>query len=424
MTNDTNRPTVTVAGMELDEASYLLGDLFSPAGRADPYPRYARLREIAPVFLYPDGVMLTRYEDCQAVLRDTSTFLVADAELRAAAGVGEAPHASSKLFADSMLGRNQPAHTRLRKLVSSAFTPRRVAELEPQISALISDLVDTMAEAGSDGSPVDLHELLALPLPVSVISTLLGVPDSDWPWMRALLSDLSAVLDVYTDEARMNRADAAYLGLRPYLRDLVAERAARPRDDLLTALAGAHDPSLGAAEQLTEDEVVTTAMLLFIAGYETTVNLITNGTVALLRHPDALRGLRADYSRTPAYVEEMLRYDAPVQGTSRATAAETMIGGVRVPAFTEVMIYIGAANRDPARFPDPDRFDPTRADTKVMSFGAGIHFCLGAPLARLEAGLAFPAMLDRFPSLELASEPVRRESFNLRGFDSVPLTVR
>lgn len=404
-------------------ARSLFDDLFSPEGRQDPYTRYALLRETAPVLRYGEGnVVLTRYEDCDRVLRDHAAFPVhLDSDV--ARRVQNEGHPSLLVLGESMLERNPPDHTRLRRLVSAGFTARRVQGLTERVGELVGARLDAMAEAGADGAAVDAYEYLALPLPIAVIGTLLGIPEADWSWLRGHAADLAHVIDLITTEEQLARADAAQLAITPYLDGLVAERRSEPRDDLISALVAVQDETSGPDAALTDDEMAGMLSLLFLAGYETTVNLITNGVVELLRHPEQAEPLRADPSLAGAYVEEILRYDAPVQGTGRPAAADTVIGGEEIPAGTYLSTMLGAANRDPARFQDPDRFDPTRTGGGVLSFGAGIHFCLGAPLARLEAGLALPALLRRFPKLELAAEPTRRESFNLRGYDAVPVCI-
>jgi cytochrome P450 len=414
----------TVEGAGAAEAIEAFTDLFSPEGRADPYSRYARVRAIAPVCWIDGSVVLTRYDDCDRILRDAAAFPATDSSWQDKQGWPWRDHAAMESIGQSMLNKNPPEHTRLRRLVSSAFTARRMHDLSGRISELITGRLDAMAEAGAEGGPVDLHELLALPLPIAVISALLGIPESDWPWLRAQAADLSEILDLFSTEEQLGRADAAQLAITPYLHDLAGQRRAQPRDDLMTALATARDEEAGPNARLTDAELPRMVSLLFLAGYETTVNLITNGVVTLLRHPEQLRRLREDPTLAGACIEEVLRYDAPVQGTSRYSAADTVMDGVEIPAGTEILPMLGAANRDPARFADPDRFDPTRTGTKVLSFGAGVHFCIGAPLARLEASLALSALLQRFPNLELAAEPTRRGSFNLRGYSNVPVTVR
>jgi cytochrome P450 len=398
--------------------------VLSAAGRSNPYPHYARLREIAPVYLTGDAAVLTRYGDCDRVLREAEAFPTEDAERRDAQGRAWRESPAVAMISGSMLGHNPPEHTRLRRLVSSAFTARRVQALGGEISTLIDRRLDAMAEAGADGGVLDFHELFALPLPMTVIGELLGIPERDIPWLRDKAKDLAEIFEMFGTDEGEGRADRAQLAITPYLRALAETRRAEPRADLMSALVAAREESAGSQAALTDDELVSAVSLLFLAGYETTVNLLTNSLVELLRHPDQAALLRGDPGLAAQCVEESLRYDTAVQGMTRHAAEDCEFGGVGVPAGTEVVTLLGAANRDPERFADPDRFDITRTGPKVLSFGAGIHFCLGAPLARLEASLALPAILGRFPNLAPAGEPTRRTSFNLRGYETVPVTVR
>lgn len=420
------------------DAGAAFADLASPEGRQDPYTRYARIRAVAPAYLIPQSsaFVLTGYDGCERVLRDTAGFLVTDPAWSDRIASGWREHPSMVSIGQSLLNQNPPEHTRLRRLVSSAFTARRVGALAERVSGLIDARLDEMAEAGADGSSVDFHRALALPLPIAVIGTLLGIPEKDWPWLRDRSADLAEILDIFGTEESIAIADRAQLAVDPYLRDLAEYRRREPGDDLLSALVALRDePDDGAGggstggAGLDDDEIVRMVSLLFLAGYETTVNLLTNGVVALLRRPEQARRLRDDLALADSCVEEALRYDAPVQATSRIVAADTEISGVSVPAGSEVLIMIGAANRDPARFEAPDRFEIDRFEAergtpKVLSFGGGVHFCLGAPLARLEARLVLPGLVRRFPGLALGGEPGRRDSFNLRGYASVPVTLR
>lgn len=412
-------------GTSPDAAAAAFADLVTPAGRDNPYPCYARMRESDPVHVTPTGeVILTRYEDCVRLLRD-SRFTVSDFEVRERYNPGWREREAMAALGASLLFIDPPDHTRLRRLVNGAFTARRVHELSDRVERLITARLDAMADAGCDGSPVDIRDLLAFPLPVAVIGALVGVPEADWEWLQGPAADMTTIVDLFVEAEDLDRADAAAAVMVPYFAELMAQRRAHPRDDMVSALlaaqrATAGDPAAGA----DDDELLRVLLLLFIAGFETTVNLITNGVVALAEHPDQAAMLRDDSSLAPALVEEVLRYDAPVQGTGRFSATPIEFAGVTVTPRTPVLAFLGAANRDPARFPDPDRLDLTRRDTKVASFGGGIHFCLGAPLARLEAGLAFPMLYRRFPRLATAGEPTRRLGFNLRGFAKVPVTLR
>jgi cytochrome P450 len=408
---------------EAAEAAFV--DLMTPEGRDDPYPRYAHMREHDPVHVMPGGeVVLTRYAECVALLRD-NRFGVADAEVRAQYNPNWEQSTALSTFGASLLFIDPPDHTRLRRLVSGAFTARRVVELTARVERIIAARLDAMADAGADGSRIDLRDLLAFPLPVAVIGALVGVPEEDWEWLQGPAADMTTLVDLFVAPEDVVRADAASAVMAPYFSELMAARRANPRDDLISALLAAqretaHDPASG----VTDHELLRVLLLLFIAGFETTVNLITNGVVALFDQPDQVNAVTDDPSLAPALVEEVLRYDSPVQATGRFSLRELNFAGLTLAPRTPVLAFLGAANRDPARFPEPDRFDLSRPDTKVASFGGGIHFCLGAPLARLEAQLAFPMLYQRFPKLAPAGAPTRRLGFNLRGFAKVPVTIR
>jgi cytochrome P450 len=381
---------------------------------ADPYPMYHRLRAEDPVHRSPLGFwVLTRYEDVASVLRDPNfakeaiaAFVTQRLGADATVGIGI-----------SMLDRDPPDHTRLRSLVSKAFTPRVVEGLRPRIQQIVGELLDR----AEDHRAMDVIEEFAYPIPVIVICEMLGVPVEDHERFRGWSLDLARGLDATmlapgSDVAQ--RAAASRRSLSDYFRELIAERRDSPRGDLLSALIAAEE----AGDKLSEHELLATCILLLVAGHETTVNLLGNGTLALLRHPDQLRLLRENPGLIGTAVEELLRYDGPVQRTARVPSADAVIDGHKIEAGEMVMPIIGAADRDPAQFPDPDRLDITRADNRHIAFGWGIHFCLGAPLARLEGQIAINTMLRRFPKLALATDrPEYRQSLTLRGLKSLPV---
>ena len=394
--------------VESPEASGLLAELTTLAGREDPYPRYDRLREISPLIRADDGALVvTRHADCATVVRDGRLGHMPTDMLGFIGLADWAEHPALRMLFTSMLTLNPPDHTRLRRLVSSTFTARRVQALRPAVEAMVDDLLDEMT------GDADFVPAFAFPLPVNVIGELLGVPPADRPQFQKLIGDWSQVLEVLTPEV-LEVADPAAATIRDYLADLAAERRRRPADDLLSALVAAEEQG----DRLTEDELLTTAALLFAAGFETTTNLLSNGLVALLANPGQIPALQAD----PAVaVEELLRYDTSVQIVVRVVYEDVELGGVSVAAGERVVAYLGAGNRDPERFTDPDRLDLSRRDNAPLSFGGGIHYCLGAPLARLEAQVAFPALLRRYPGLALAGEPARRDSLTIRGFTALPV---
>ena len=388
------------------EVTALLDELTTPAGREDPYPRYERLRAISPVVRAGDGALVvTRYADCTTVVRDPRLGQLPP-DVFAKAGYPDwAEHPALRLLFTSLLMLNPPDHTRLRRLVSGTFTARRVEALRPAIARMVNDLLDGMT------GTADFVTAFAFPLPVNVIGELLGVPRADRAQFQTLVRDWTQVLDALTPGA-LRAADAAATTIRGYLARLAADRRRNPGTDLLSALVAAEE----GGNQLSEDELLTTTALLFAAGFETTTNLLANSLLALLRNPGQLRLLREQPDLARPAVEELLRFDSPVQIVSRITTAPVELGGLTVPAGEHVVAYLGAGNRDPGRFTDPHRLDLGREDNAPLSFGGGSHYCLGAPLARLEAQLALPALLRRFPGLSLTGSPQRRNSLSIRGF--------
>jgi cytochrome P450 len=398
--------------------------LQNPALLQNPYGLYAMLRQGSPVFRPPipeagaGVVVLTRHADVEAVLRDpehrfsvqrrqSDVFRIFSDRLPAT--VLEGPIGSR-----SMLLQDPPAHTRLRGLVGRAFTPRRVSELEPRVAALVDALLDDAFARGE----VDWIHDVAEPLPAVVIAELLGVPPEDHRSFRGWSSRLIDALPAFGQEGASEEVERLVNTVSDYLREQIARRRREPRDDLLSALIEARD----AKDALSEDELVATAFLLLVAGHETTTNLIGNGLLALLSHPEQLDWLRADPAgRVEHAVEELLRFDSPVQGTVRVAREDVEIGGEAVAKGALVVCAIGAANRDPAVHPEPDRLDLARDPIRHLSFGFGTHFCLGASLARLEGRAVFRALAERAgrverldDALEYRANPVLRGLRSLR----------
>jgi len=391
-------------------------DLLDPAVLSDPYPLFHRLRTEDPVHWEADLEFwaLTRYADALYALREDSLLSSAIHDSPRPGGVGLS---SARWF----VFLDPPRHTRLRALVHSAFTPQVVEGLRASIQAIADELLDRAAEAGR----LDLIADLGFPLPAIVIAELLGVPAEDRAQFRAWSADLAAaggLVRMAADGAeRLSRARAGGAALNAYFRDIIRERRRAPRDDLVSRLTGVQS----AEGTLSEEELVDTCALLLFAGHETTTNLIGNGMLALLRHPDELSRLRADPSLIGSAVEELLRYDSPVQMRVRVARETVEIGGRRIAKGQRVLILVGAANRDPARFPDPDRLDIARPDNRHLAFGHGIHFCTGAPLARLEGAIAIRRLLRRFPRLELTTDQLAwRETLTLRALNALPVSAR
>jgi cytochrome P450 len=387
----------------------------SPQFRADPYPTYALLQQHAPIFFWEEWGMwfLSRHADCQMLLRD-------DRLGRGDQGGIEPPPQQQPLFAMMdkwMLLMDPPDHTRLRSLVHKAFTPRMVAQLRQSIQQLTGDLLDRMED--QPGRSADLIAALAYPLPVNVICALLGVPAADHRQFHRWSDAIARSLDLTEESAIYDRAAEAAVALTGYLEGLLAERRARPQADLISALVAVEE----AGDRLSKEELFATCALLLIAGHETTVNLIGNGTLALLRHPDQWQQLQQAPDLAQPAVEELLRYDSPVQLTARMAHEDISFQGQTFRRGQQVAFLLGAANRDSAVFADPVRLDIGRRENRHLAFGSGIHYCLGAPLARLEGEIAFATLARRLPRLALASDTITyRDNLVLRGLEALPVS--
>ena len=403
--------------------------LMRPEGRADPYPHLRRVQQRAPVVYVPKhSWVITRYADAVAILRDPR--FSSDLETRRLRPGWEAfwsayleahPERGARLRS-SMLFKDGADHERLRGLVSKAFTPRMIEGLRPRIQQLTDELLDAVEPTGR----MDLIADVAFPLPVTIICELLGVPAEDRADFREWTQKVARSLDPSTNEAQqdeINRAgDEAAQAFGAYFRRLIEDRRSHPREDLVTALIHASEGE----DKLSTDELLATFVLLLVAGHETTTNLIGNGTLALLRNPAELSKLSEDLSpaTVKVAVEELLRYEPPVTGVQRIASEDIPFGGTVIPAGHDVPIIIAAVNRDPAQFADPDRLDIRRSDNRHLTFSGGPHFCLGAPLARLEGQVAFQTLLKRFPNVALETEvPEWRETLTLRGLKRLPVSI-
>ena len=401
------------------EPQELLLKLLDPANRADPYPVYRQIREGGPLQIADSTLhVLSRFADCDAVLRhpDSCSDRLKSTAAQRAIAAGEQPR---PFGTPGFLFLDPPDHTRLRKLVSKAFSPKVVKALEPDITALVDGLLDKAAQAGE----FDAVEQLAHPLPVAVICRLLGVPIEDEPQFSSASTILAQGLDpfvTFTGETQgLEERLRAGMWLRGYLRELLERRRAEPGEDLMSGLIAVEE----SGDQLTEEEIVATCNLLLIAGHETTVNLIANAILAMLRHREYWVALAADSDRAPAIIEETLRYDPPVQLVSRVAGADMEIGEISIPKGDIIMPLLAAAHRDPAANERPDQFDPTRNPIRHLAFGHGPHFCLGAPLARMEAAVALSAVTKRFPDARLAAEPNYKPHVTLRGMARLDVAV-
>jgi cytochrome P450 len=393
--------------------------------RDDPFALYRRVREagaVHPVTLQDghDAWLVMRYDEARAALNDQRF----SKDMQAALASGDAVVAEGlpgPAFARHMLVVDPPDHTRLRRLVSAAFSNKRIEGLRPKVQDLVDDLLDAIAEQGPEAE-VDLVAGFAFPLPFTVICELLGVPEEDRPTFGRDLTTLLGQTSTPEAHERARRASGAVVD---YLTALVETKQAEPADDLVSALIGARDGDA----KLDQQELLSTIFKLIVAGHDTTTTLIGNGTVALLRHPDQLASLRADPSRLATAVEELLRYDSPVpHSTFRYAVEPVQIADATVPAGAQVIISLASANRDPGRFDHPDSLDLHRTDNRHLAFGHGIHFCLGAGLARMEGQIAFGSLLRRFPELRLAvpADELRwghGDGLVLRGLSELPVVA-
>jgi len=379
---------------------------------ANPYAFYKRMREAGRIHRNPvlNNWVLTRYDDMVEVLRDDERFSADRSQ-----GENAMPSPGGTNF-KSMLSSDPPDHTRLRTIVNKAFTARTVRNLQPRIREIVDDLLDRM-----DGDEdADLIRQYAYPIPITVIAELLGVPAEDQDDFREWSNPIALALGPQTSTEVGRKAMEGRDKLVAYFNDILPKRKADPGDDLITALLETEEQG----DQLSHGELMVMLNLLLIAGHETTVNLIGNGIHALLRHPDQRELLRERPELAKSAVEECLRYDSPVQSTGRIVKVSTEIAGQVVEPRQSISTPVGCANHDEDRFDEPERFDITRDPNPHLSFSAGIHFCLGAPLAKLEGQIAIPAIFERFPKLRLATEETKyRPAVILRGLESLPVTL-
>ena len=377
-------------------------NLVSARTREYPYDKYEELRRKDPVHRLRmiNAWVLTEYEDVNEILRDHQRFgrdYGGDSEYK------------------SLLDLDPPDHTRIRSLVSKAFTPRSVAELKPRIEQIVDDLLDAVEDQGR----LDLISAFAYPLPVTVIAEMLGVPAEDMDRFRGWSNDVALSVEPTVNDEQSRRIQEAGEKLYEYFEGIIEQRRKRPEDDMISALLAVEEEG----DRLTHEELLSTLLLLLVAGNETTRNLIGNGMLALMRHPDQLRRLQDDPSLMDSAIDEMLRYDSPVQLDGRMVKEDVEIRGKRIKAGQRAICLIGAANRDPSVFTEPQKLDIGRRERSHISFGRGIHHCLGAPLAVLEGKIAFEGLLDRFSSIRLLEEPRYRDQVVLRGVEELWIEV-
>ncbi|MEU9849758.1 cytochrome P450 [Streptomyces sp. NPDC047985] len=388
-------------------------DPWSPVFVADPYPAYTALREAGRVHYFePSNQWLVpHHADVSALLRDRRlgrTYLHRFTHEEFGRTPPPAEHEPfHTLNGQGLLDLEAPDHTRIRRLVSKAFTPRTVERLVPTVQRLAAELVDPFVEAGGG----DLLTAVAEPLPVAVIAEMLGIPESDRAPLRPWSAAICGMFELNPSEDTARAAVRASLDFSAYLRELIAQRRKNPGTDLISALIAAHDEG----ERLSEQEMISTCVLLLNAGHEATVNTTVNGWWTLLRHPEQLAALRADHGLLPTAIEELMRYDTPLQMFERWVLDDIEIDGTVIPRGSEVALLFGSANRDPARFAAADTLDLSRRENPHITFGAGIHFCLGAPLARVELAASFGELLRRAPGLRLVTEPEWNPGYVIRG---------
>ncbi|MET9876501.1 cytochrome P450 [Actinacidiphila glaucinigra] len=396
-------------------------DPWSPQFVADPYPAYARLRaEGRAHWFEPSGQwLIPHFADVSALLRDRRlgrTYLhrfTHEEFGRTAPPPENEPFTT--LNGNGLLDLEAPDHTRIRRLVSKAFTPRTVERLTPTVQRLAGELVERLVAEGGG----DLVAMVAEPLPVAVIAEMLGIPAADRHLLRPWSADIVGMFELNPSEEAARKAVRASEEFSAYLRELIAERRKAPGEDLISALIAAHDEG----DRLSEQEMVSTCVLLLNAGHEATVNTTANSWWTLFRHPAQLAELRAAPEELlPSAIEELMRFDTPLQMFERWVLDDIEVGGTVIPRGSEVALLFGSANRDPERFADPDRLDLSRADNPHITFGAGIHYCLGAPLARIELAASFTALLRRAPRLELVAEPAWNEGYVIRGLRELRVT--
>ena len=399
--------------MDVDE---ILTGLYSEQGRQNPYPWYAALHAHGPISAIPTrpehstvSAVAAGYDLVDQVLRDPQWCK--------GAPPGWQDQEILRTFMSSMMFTDPPDHTRMRAVFAKTFTPRRLGALEPVIVRVVDTMLDRIAEAGAGGAEVDFVADFAYPVPALVMAEFIGLPEADLPWYRQRVDWIDEFMDVAgkTPE-RLARANQAAAELRGYYRELIGHRRRQPGEDLISGLVEALDSG---DVELTEEELISNLIVLFNASFVTTVYMFSNGLPLLLAHPDTVAALSGDDGLARGCVDEVLRMESPVHFLARAAPRDTVLGGVPVRQGENVLLIIAGANRDPSRFPDPDRFDPRRSGPPSLAFGVGLHFCLGSAVSKLEGRLALPRLLARFPKLTVTRTPSYSGSLFLRGIDKL-----
>ena len=407
------------------DAAALVRGLHTEDGRSNPYAWYARMHELGPMFVFDEPVagydaIAHSFAAADQVLRDPAFHLMGE-EYEDARGSHWRKHEALLTLKKSLFFMNGTAHTQIRRLFNSVFTARRVAALVPAIVRLTEVAVDRLAALGADGEVVDFMSEFAFPLPSNIIGELIGVPEEDRSWYRPRARAMGDILDLNTITwTTMRHADTSVTELNAFFADLTAKRRADPRDDLMSGLLQAQDEDAG---WLRDDYLFANLITIFNAGFVTTTHMFGHAVALLSRRPEMLHAMLDDRSLVGAYVEEILRFEPPSHFVVRHATVTAEVAGVTVPAGSLVLVLIGAANRDPRRFPDPDEFDPTRPDNHPISFGGGAHHCLGAALTRVEGALALPMLFERFPNIQIVGDLAPPNQFTLRGYDAMPVRL-
>ncbi len=394
--------------------------LATPEGRQAPYPLYEAIRAHGGLVPVKEGTLVAvGYRECTQALREPR-LQVQDGTAFDRVYPDWRDHSSVRAFTDSMLYSNPPGHARQRGAVNTEFTPQQVGRLRPVIEETITGLLDRMAGLGAGGAEVDVMEEFATRLPIAVVGAMLGFDEERVTWFRDLATAIAVATDGFTNPDALATADAAMDELAAHFGELIARKRGCPAGDIVSSLVRLHDTD---PARLSHGELVGNMMLLLTAGFETTAFLTGDGALTAIRNPEYAARLCVDDAFAERYVEEVLRVEPPVHVTSRWAAEDVTLGGTRIPAGARVVVVLAAGNRDPRRYPDPDRFDPERVNSQPLSFGGGIHFCLGAALARLEARIALPMLFRRFPGLAPTGEAAYRDRWVIRGLRTLPVTT-
>lgn len=389
-------------------------------GRQDPYPYYEALRTHGNLVPLKKGSLIAvGYDECARALREPK-LQVQDGTAFDKVYPEWRTHSSVCAFTDSMLYSNPPKHGRQRRTVSSDFAAQQVVHLRPIIEDMATRLLDRVAGLGADGSTVDIMEEFASRLPIAVIGAMLGFDEDRLVWYRDVASQIAVSTDGFTNPNALAIADAAMDELAEHFEELIARRRGCPMPDMVSDLIQLHDTD---SERLSHDELIGNMMLLLTAGFETTAFLIGHGALMAIERPEYAERLRTEPDFAGSYVEEILRFEPPVHVTSRWATADVNLFGQAIPTGSRVVLILAAGNRDPRRYPDPNRFDPDRPNSQPLSFGAGPHFCLGAALARLEASIVLPMLANRFPRMALTEPATYRDRWVIRGLKTFPVAT-